>query len=179
MRSRIRIVGLRWVRIGVLFAVLLPVSGHAFFVDGIWSGMTRQQLAAAATAVGLTIWPTTSGRWFIGTPWQARALGELDFCGDYLVSYSRDIHSDADYASTLASVFATYGPPRNMSVSGDVAAGATAGAMRASGDTVWTRGPDRVKMKSSFDWRMHQGELRREQPARIKFETLNPCRNGP
>jgi len=157
----------------------LPAPARAFYVDGFWSGMNPQQLVATATAFGLTARPGTSGQWFIGTaitsPVSSRVLGEFRFCGNYLVSYTRNIHSDADYANTLAAIFANYGPPRKMNFSGDVAAGSAAGAFRASGETEWRRGADRVRMASDFDWRLYQGELRREQPASVRYETFNPC----
>jgi hypothetical protein len=164
---------------GLLLGALLPAPAQAFYVDGFWSGMSPQQLAVTATAYGLVVRPGTPGQWFIGTaitsPLPSRVLGEFRFCGNYLVSYTRNIHSDADYASTLATIFATYGPPRKMNFSGDMATGSAAGAFRASGETEWRRGVDRVRMESDFDWRLYQGALQREQPASVRYETRNPC----
>jgi len=162
-----------------LVVALLPGTALAFQVDGFWSGMSPQQLVARAASYGLMAQPGTAGQWFVGMalppPYPPRLLGEFNFCGNYLVSYSRNIHSDADYARTLATIFATYGPPRKMNFSGDVDTGAAAGAFRASGETEWRRGDDRVKMQSNFDWRLYRGELQREQPASVRFETRNPC----
>jgi hypothetical protein len=153
-------------------------SGHAlaFQVDGFWTGMSTQQLVAVAATYGLVASPGADGYWFVGTSTPQRVLGKFGFCGNYLVSYTRNIHSDADYASTLAAIFATYGPPRKMSFSGDVATGSvTDGAFRASGETQWVRGDDRVRMKSYFDWRFYRGDLQREQPASVRYETRSPC----
>ena len=91
------------------------------------------------------------------------------------MSYPRTTHSDPDYASTLSAIFATYGPPRKMNFGGNVESGSADGAFRASGQTRWERGYDRVTMESYFDWRLYRGELQREQPASVRFETRKPC----
>ena len=162
-------------RISLLLGALLSGPGLAFQVDGFWTGMSTQQLVAVAAAYGLVARPGAGGYWFVGTSSPPRLLGKFGFCGNYLVSYTRNIHSDADYANTLAAIFATYGPPRKMNFSGDVATGAADGAFRASGETRWEWGPDRVRMESYFDWRLYRGELQREQPASVRYETRNPC----
>ncbi len=162
-------------RISLLLGALLPGSGLAFQVDGFWTGMKTQQLVAVAASYGLVARPGAGGYWFVGTSIPPRVLGKFGFCGNYLVSYTRNIHSDADYANTLAAIFATYGPPRKMSFSGDVAGSSGDGAFRASGETLWVRGAERVRMKSYFDWRLYRGELRREQPASVRYETSSPC----
>ena len=162
-------------RISLLLGALLSGPGLAFQVDGFWSGMNTQQLVAVAAMYGLVARPGTDGYWFVGTVSPPRVLGKFGFCGNYLVSYTRNIHSDADYANTLAAIFATYGAPRRMNFSGDVVSGSANGAFRASGETRWARGYDRVKMRSYFDWRLYGGELQREQPASVRFETRNPC----
>lgn len=155
---------------------MIPGPGLAFQVDGFWTGMGRQQLLTVAAAYGLVVQPGADGEWFVGTSLPARVLGKFGFCGNSLVSYTRNIHSDADYANTLAAIFATYGPPYQMNFSGDVGAGTAAGgAFRASGETQWERGPDLVRMESYFDWRLYRGELQREQPASVRYETRSPC----
>ena len=159
----------------LLLGALLPGHAPAFQVDGFWTGMSTQQLVSVAANNGLVARPAADGYWFIGTSIPPRVLGKFGFCGNYLVSYTRNIHSDADYANTLAAIFATYGPPRKMNFSGDVESGSADGAFRASGETQWERGGDRVRMTSYFDWRLYRGELRREQPASVRFETRNPC----
>jgi hypothetical protein len=168
-----------WIRACLLLVAWVPGVGWAFHVDGFWTGMSPLQLVATASAYGLVAHPGKDGQWFVGTAatpqLPARLLGEFGFCGSYLVSYTRNIQSDADYASTLAAIFATYGPPRKMNFSGDVATGTTAGAFRASGETEWSWGGDRVRMESYFDWRLHQGGLQREQPASVRYETRSPC----
>ena len=159
----------------LLFGALLVGHVRAFQVDGFWAGMSTQQLVAVAAMYGLVARPGTEGYWFVGTSIPPRVLGKFGFCGNYLVSYTRNIHSDADYANTLSTIFATYGPPRRMNFSGNVESGSADGAFRASGETQWSRGPDRVRMESHFDWRLYRGELRREQPASVRYETRNPC----
>lgn len=163
-------------RISLLLGAVLSGPGQAFQVDGFWTGMSTQQLVAIAVTHGLVARPGAGGYWFVGTASPPRLLGKFGFCGNYLVSYTRNIHSDADYANTLAAIFATYGPPRKINFSGDVESGSVDGAFRASGETRWSRGPDRVRMESHFDWRLYRGELRREQPASVTYETRNPCR---
>jgi len=179
MKLRYRIEARTLAGTALLLGALLPGSAQAFIVDGFWSGMSPRQLVATAAAHGLVAQPGAAGQWFIGTtissPLQPRLLGEFSFCGNYLVSYTRNIHSDADYANTLAAIFATYGPPRKMNFSCDMATGSAAGAFRASGVTEWRQGGDRVLMESDFDWRLYRGELRREQPASVRYETRNPC----
>ena len=162
-------------RTSLLLGALLSGPGQAFQVDGFWSGMSTQQLVAVAATYGLVARPGAGGYWFVGTALPPRLLGKFGFCGNYLVSYTRNIHSDADYANTLAAIFATYGPPRKMNFSGNVESGSADGAFRASGQTRWERGYDRVTMQSYFDWRLYRGELQREQPASVRFETRNPC----
>ncbi|HYO28818.1 MAG TPA: hypothetical protein VER68_11105 [Azonexus sp.] len=162
-------------RTSLLLGALLSGPGQAFQVDGFWSGMNTQQLVAMAATYGLVARPGAGGYWFVGTTSPARLLGKFGFCGNYLASYTRNIHSDADYANTLAAIFATYGPPRKMNFSGNVESGSADGAFRASGQTQWERGDDRVTMQSYFDWRLYRGELQREQPASVRFETRNPC----
>ena len=163
-------------RISLLLGAVMSGPGQAFQVDGFWSGMSTQQMVAVAAAYGLVARPGAGGYWFVGTASPPRLLGKFGFCGNYVVSYTRNIHSDADYANTLEAIFATYGPPRQMNFSGDVEGGSVAGAFRASGQTRWQRGYDRVTMVSHFDWRLYRGELLREQPASVRFETRNPCR---
>jgi len=160
----------------LLLAALLSGHALAFQVDGFWTGMSTQQLVAVATAYGLVVRQGAEGYWYVGTASPPRPLAKFGFCGNYLVSYTRNIHSDADYANTLAAIFATYGPPRKMSFSGDVAGSSADGAFRASGETWWGRGDDRVRMESHFDWRLYHGQLLREQPASVRYETRNPCR---
>ena len=159
----------------LLLGALLPGHAPAFQVDGFWTGMSTQQLVAVAATYGLVARLGAGGYWFVGTSSPPRLLGKFGFCGNYLVSYTRNIHSDADYANTLAAIFATYGPPRKMNFSGDVESGSANGAFRASGETRWQRGHDRVTMESYFDWRLYRGELQREQPASVRYETRNPC----
>lgn len=159
----------------LLLLVLLAGRAQAFQVEGFWTGMSHGQLAATAAAHGLVATPGGDGQWFVGTTFPPRVLGKFGFCGNYLVAYTRNIHSDADYANTLAAIFATYGPPRKMNFSGDMDTGAAAGAFRASGETEWRRGADRVRMESHFDWRLYRGALQREQPASVTYETRNPC----
>jgi len=171
MSHRFRIVTRTCLLLGALTAG--PVQ--AFLVDGFWSGMSPRQLVATAAAYGLVARPGTEGRWLIATRFPPSVIAEAGFCRNVLVSYSRNILSDADYANTLAAIFATYGPPRKMSFSGDVATGTAEGAFRASGETLWRQGLDRVRMDSFFDWRLSQGDLRREQPASVRFETRSPC----
>jgi len=132
-------------------------------------------LLATAAAYGLVAQPGKAGRWFIGKAFSPSLMAEVGFCRNHLVSYRRNIQSDEDYANTLAGIFATYGPPRTMSFSGDVATGTAEGAFRASGETLWVLGLDRVRMESFFDWRLNQGDLRRQQPASVLFETRSPC----
>jgi hypothetical protein len=179
MELRYRITAPTLAGTALLLGALLPGSAQAFIVDGFWSGMSPRQLVATAAAHGLVAQPGAAGQWFIGTTisssLQPRLLGEFGFCGNYLVSYTRNIHSDADYANTLSAIFATYGPPRKMNFSGNMDTGSAAGAFRASGVTEWRQGGDRVLMESDFDWRLYRGELRREQPASVRYETLNPC----
>ncbi len=121
MKLRYRIAARTLAGTALLLGALLPGSAQAFIVDGFWSGMSPRQLVATAAAHGLVARPGAAGQWFIGTtissPLQPRLLGEFSFCGNYLVSYTRNIHSDADYANTLAAIFATYGPPRKMNFS--------------------------------------------------------------
>jgi hypothetical protein len=173
MSHRFRIV----MRTCVLLGALLTAPVQAFQVDGFWTGMSPQQLFTTAAAYGLVAQPGKAGRWFISTMYPPRAIAEVGFCRNYLVSYRRNVLSDADYANTLAGIFATYGPPRKMSFSGDVATGTAEGAFRASGETLWAQGLDRVRMASFFDWRLNQGDLRRQQPASVLFETRSPCTN--
>jgi hypothetical protein len=150
----------------------------AFQADGFWSGMSARQLSATAAAYGLVAHPGAAGQWFVGSAVPPRVLGVFGFCGNRLASYTRNIQSDADYARTLATIFATYGPPRGMSFSGKVSRGNAGGTFVWAGQTVWWRGADRVRMRSFFDWRLYRGELRRMQPASVSYETLNPC-SGP
>jgi hypothetical protein len=164
-------------RTGLLVGTLLAGSVQAFQADGFWTGMSPQQLLATATAYGLVAQPGKAGRWLISTKYPLMVIAEAGFCQNHLVSYRRNIQSDEDYANTLSGIFAIYGPPRKMSFSGDVATGTSEGAFRASGETLWAQGPDRVRMESFFDWRMNQGDLRRQQPASVLFETRNPCAN--
>ena len=162
--------------LSMLFGTVLSGPGLAFQADGFWTGMSTQQLAAVAATYGLVARPGAGGYWFVGTASPPRLLARFGFCGNSLVSYTRNIHSDADYANTLSAIFATYGPPRKMNFSGGVESGSSEGVFRASGETQWGRGAERVRMQSHFDWRLYRGELWREQPARVTYETRNPCR---
>jgi hypothetical protein len=153
-------------------------SGVAFQADGFWSGMSPQELAARASAYGLVARPAGGRQWLVGSLVPSRVLGVFGFCGNGLASYTRNIQSDTDYASTLAAIFATYGPPRSMTFSGNVAAGNAGGAFVSAGETVWWAGADRVRMRSFFDWRLYRGELQRMQPASVMYETRSPC-TGP
>lgn len=162
---------------GLLLAAF-STAAPAFVADGFWSGMSPQQLAVTAAGHGLVARPAGAGQWLVGSPLPPRVLGAFRFCGNRLASYTRNIQSDADYARTLASIFATYGPPRSMSFSGNVATGRSGGAFVSAGETVWWAGADRVRMRSFFDWRLHRGELRRRQPASVMYETRSPC-SGP
>lgn len=139
--------------------------------------MSAQQVIVVAAAQGLMAQPGQNGYVYLGAANPPRLLSTLGFCGNVLVSYTRNILSDADYARTLASIFAAYGPPRKMQFSGDVEPGIAAGALRAAGLTLWVQGADRVWMNSYFDWRLDQGQLLRQQPASVRFQTLNPCNN--
>lgn len=159
----------------LLLGALLSGHAPAFQIDGFWSGMSTQQLVYVAANSGLVARPGADGYWYVGTSIPPRVLARFDFCGNYLVSYTRNIHSDADYASSLAAIFANYGPPRKMSFSGDVEGSSADGAFRASGETLWVRGADRVRMESYFDWRLYHGQLQREQPASVRYETRSPC----
>jgi hypothetical protein len=162
--------------VAVLVAALSSSgTGLAFRADGFWSGMSPKQLAVTVSAYGLVARPAGGGQWFVGSLFPPRVLGVFGFCGNALASYTRNIQSDADYASTLAAIFATYGAPRSMSFSGNVATGNGGGAFVSAGETEWRAGADRVRMRSFFDWRLYRGELQRMQPASVTYETLNPC----
>lgn len=156
-------------------SLVSPTVG-AFNVDGLWSGMSREQALAGALRLGLQV--RNEGERVLvappGAPWAAATLG---FCGSLLSSYRRNLASDADYASTLSRVFAAFGPPRLMSFRGDVTTDmdTASGAMQSYVITEWVRGDDRVQLKSYFDWRTHKGNLGRFQPATIAYETRSPC----
>ncbi len=137
--------------------------------------MTTEQFVLVASAQGLTAQPGEAGYFYLGAGFPPLLLSRVGFCGNILVSYSRNIQSDADYAGVLASIFSHYGPPSKMHFSGDVEPGIAAGAFRAMASAQWEQGADRVSMDSAFDWRLHQGQLFRQQPASVRFETLNPC----
>jgi hypothetical protein len=159
------------------FCTFLPRAAHAFYVDGFWSGMSTEQFVLVASAQGVTAQPGEAGYFYLAAASPPLLLSRVGFCGNILVSYSRNIQSDADYARVLASIFSLYGPPTKMQFSGDIEPGVAAGAFRATGFTLWTKGADRVSMESYFDWRLHHGQLFRQQPASVRFETLNPCNN--
>ncbi|MCI4680556.1 hypothetical protein K9U33_18195 [Rhodoblastus acidophilus] len=137
--------------------------------------MSMQQFVFAASAQGLMAQPGEPGYFYLGSAFPPLILSRVGFCGDILVSYSRNIQSDVDYARVLAGIFSVYGAPGKMQFSGDIEPGIAAGAFRATGNTLWARGADRVSMASAFDWRLYQGRLFRQQPASVTFETLNPC----
>ncbi len=137
--------------------------------------MSSQQFAFVVTSQGLIAQPDEAGYFYLGAGSPPLLLSRVGFCGDILVSYSRNIQSDTDYARVLASIFSVYGPPSKMEFSGDIEPRLDAGAFRATGSTLWLKGADRVSMESSFDWRLHHGQLFRQQPASVRFETLNPC----
>lgn len=160
---------------GLPLCLVLPGKAQAFYIDGFWSSMTVQQMAYAASAQGLMARPGEAGYWYLSTGNPPHQVSKVGFCRDRLVSYTREIQSDTDYANVLAGLFRVYGPPSNMHFSGDVEPGSTYGAFRAIGNTLWEKGADRVSMTSYFDWRLYQGELYRQQPANIRYETLNPC----
>ncbi|HUO53114.1 MAG TPA: hypothetical protein VMU18_00120 [Rhodoblastus sp.] len=170
VRTR-RIIALFCLQLGMV----LPSEGQAFYVDGFWSGMSPQQLVFAASAQGLMAQPGADGYLYLGTAYPPRLLSQVAFCGNMLVSYTRNILSDTDYANVLAGIFSAYGSPSGMRFSGDIEPGAASGAFRAIGFTLWAKGADRITMTSYFDWRFYQGELFRQQPASVRFETLNPC----
>lgn len=159
----------------LLIGALLSAPVQAFHADGFRTGMTQRQLVATAAQYGLVARPGGGGKWFVGTLFPPRVLGVFGFCGNRLVSYSRNIHSDLDYAKTLAAIFVTYGAPRNMSFVGNVTTAGVGGAFVSAGETLWNRGSDSVKMRSFFDWRLYRGELQRMQPASVMYETRNPC----
>lgn len=171
MSHRFRIV----TRSCLLLGTLLAAPVQAFQVDGFWTGMSSQQLLTTAAAYGLVAQPGKAGRWLVSAMYPPRVTAEVGFCQNHLVSYRRNIMSDEDYANILSGIFAAYGPPRKMSFSGDVATGTAEGAFRASGETLWAQGTDRVRMDSFFDWRLNRGDLRRQQPASVFFETRSPC----
>ncbi len=139
--------------------------------------MSSQQFAFVASAQGLMAQPGEPGYFYLSAANPPRLLSRVGFCGDLLVSYSRNIQSDSDYARVLAGIFSVFGLPRKMQFSGDVEPGIAAGAFRATGSTLWAKDADAVWMDSNFDWRLYQGQLFRQQPASVKFETLNPCNN--
>jgi len=155
--------------------MVLPSEAQAFHVDGFWSGMSTQQFVFVAHAHGLIARPGAGGYWYLGAAYPPRLLSKVGFCGNRLVSYTREILSDVDYANILAEIFSAYGPPKKMHFSGDVEPNAAAGSFRAMGYTLWAKGPDRIMMTSYFDWRLYRGQLFRQQPASVRFETLNPC----
>ena len=153
-----------------------PLAG-AFNADGIVSGITRQQLALTVARLGIPFSNVGDGQVNImlpGTPWREATLG---FCGNLLTTYRRNITSDVDYANTLARVFSVYGPPKVMSFRGDVATdlASGSGAMQSYVVTDWIMGDERVRLKSTFDWRINQGKLGRFQPASLLYETRSPC----
>lgn len=165
-----------------LLAGVLSVPVQAFNADGIWSGMSREQVTFTAARLGLRVGVQQGlqgegGKMVVanpGAPWLDATLG---FCGKVLTSYSRNLSSDTDYAAALARVFAQYGPPKLMSFRGDVTTdiNSASGAMQSYVVTEWLRGNDRVQLKSFFDWRIQQGNLGRFQPATILYEMRSPC----
>jgi len=160
----------------VLSSAASPLAS-AFNADGIVSGITRQQWALSAVRLGLPFSNAGDGQVMIllpATPWMEATLG---FCGNVLTTYRRNIASDVDYANTLARVFSVYGPPKGMSFRGDVATdlASGSGAMQSYVVTDWIMGDERVRLKSTFDWRVYQGKLGRFQPANILYETRSPC----
>ena len=134
-----------------------------------------QQFVLAASAQGLMAQPDEAGFFFLVAGSPPLPLARVGFCQDILVSYSRNIQSDSDYARVLAHIFSAYGPPSRMQFSGDVEPGIAAGAFRATGSTLWEKGAERVSMESSFDWRLYRGQLYRQQPASVSFQIFNPC----
>ncbi len=166
-------------RMAVLFYLPLclvpPGEARAFYFDGFWSGMSAEQAVSVASARGLMAQAGVDGYLYLGAVNPPRVLSKIGFCGNILVSYTRNILSDMDYARVLAGIFGAYGPPAKMQFGGDVEPGIASGAFRAMGYTLWAKGTDRVWMMSYFDWRLQQGNLYRQQPASVRFDILNPC----
>ena len=156
-------------------AVSVPAESMAFEADGFWSGMSRAAVALRAAQFGLQTRQAPGGKWVAWRAYPAPVRETFGFCGNALVSYGRNIVSDPDYAATLMHLFSTYGPPQDMSFTGDVSADPGGGAFRSFGVTVWYRGRDRVKLTSYFDWHYQAGDLRRMQPAHLLYETRSPC----
>lgn len=161
--------------IGLGVACFSPLQARAFSADGFWSGMTKAQFAVRAAQMGLEVRPGTRGTWTLARSYPPAVWGEFRFCGNALVSYRRDIRSDADYASTLMQVFAIFGMPADMTFTGGVSTNPGGGAFRSFVLTYWYLGTDRVRMRSFFDWRFQNGDFGRMQPASIRYETRNPC----
>ena len=160
-----------------LLTGLVSPPAVAFNADGVWSGMSREQLAASALRFGLLLRNEAPDRVSIAAPGASTPGATLGFCGKVLTTYTRNISSDADYAATLARVFGMYGPPRVMSFRGDVTTDIDSGSgtLQSYVITDWVRGADRVQLKSYFDWRIQRGNLGRFQPATIVYEMRSPC----
>ncbi|MCK7492224.1 MAG: hypothetical protein MZW92_11930 [Comamonadaceae bacterium] len=119
--------------------------------------------------------PGPDGKWTLAKPIRPWSGGSSVSRQRARVVQLARIHSDADYASTLMQIFATYGLPADMTFTGGVSTDPGGGAFRSFAFTVWILGSDRIRLKSFFDWRFQSGDFQRVQPASITFETRNPC----
>jgi hypothetical protein len=183
-QNTVRNMQVRFFVFGAVFLLikvaLSPSPALAFNVDGLWSGMSRSQVAVSVARLGLHASNGADGDIRLSTPVTPGSSGldaNLGFCGDVLVLYRRNISSDSDYATTLSRIFSVYGPPITMSFRGDISTDLDSGSgvMQSYVITRWQRGNDRVELKSYFDWRIQQGNLGRFQPATLLYEMRNPC----
>jgi len=108
-------------------AVMISTSAMAFDVDGCRSGMSYQELAPVVQEQGWSLYPFAAipgvyDEYRLGTDGKPTSdvndLGPASFslCQGRLVSYSRGIGPDSEYADTPRSLLANYGSNPHLSV---------------------------------------------------------------
>jgi len=166
-------------------AVMTSASAMAFDVDGFRSGMSYQALASVVQEQGWSLYPLAAipgvyGEYRLGADGKPTGdvnhLGPASFalCQGRLVSYSRGIGPDSEYADTLRGLLANYGSNPHLSVIQQKWAGQGGGYITVV-TTRWDRNGDRVELTLDPEGRAPDGSLKNASGAGLSYVHVDPA----
>lgn len=159
---------------GVIFCSI----SAAFDLDGVYSGMTREQVRSFFAERGLEARDLGTTGLLIGDFKANRIDGSVSFCGDGLVWYSKSIDFDAAYIQTFQDLVKKFGQPQRVTVEKNPWTGPGAGYVYGIGMR-WVSKKDEITLFFYPEGRDGHGAIRYSRAASVIYTTANNCAGKP
>jgi len=156
----------------ILIALFVAAPAGAFNVDGVRSGMTTEELVNHGARLGLEVKSGDGLNYLMGKLSQYQIEGSFVVCNGRVVSYSKSVDFDADYANLAMDMIRRYGQPR---------VAATRMPLVQSTATIpqvamtWLENEDRIELSFSPEVRDGKGALKMNRGAQLRYSVSNTC----